>query len=337
MKKSILLLLFVVSLILSACQTPTENIENFLSITVTTYNDAETLESGMVTTVYSLGLENNEIENKWSFERSAQYPLAVYSKYDNSVYYTQRVDNDVSGKGDQLFSKSLTTGETLQLSEDMFGINYIVPLNADQIVYVAAKKQSRILSVFLYDKNTDSTTMANLPKDMSIQLLSYNAFTGKLIGSGRFENEELAAAEVSNQGKGQRFIPPNHYIFDFTEFNDVKLLYKTENMLIQRLASDSDNNILFTQADTYRGWEPEFYTYHYNVKKNKLKPLENLDASLYISEFLYCADDNLYFIGVDEFNEEQNPRGIYSYNLSTKEIKLIFTSEDGWINNFCLF
>ena len=104
MKKSILLLLFVVSLILSACQTPTENIENFLSITVTTYNDAETLESGMVTTVYSLGLENNEIENKWSFERSAQYPLAVYSKYDNSVYYTQRVDNYVSGKGDQLFS-----------------------------------------------------------------------------------------------------------------------------------------------------------------------------------------------------------------------------------------
>ncbi|MGN0494372.1 MAG: lipoprotein [Acutalibacteraceae bacterium] len=333
MKKIIFILIF--TLILSACQTPKSR-ENYLSITVTSYNDGVTPESGMTTTVYCLDLKSNEIENKWSFERSAQYPLAVYSRYDNSVYYTQRVEDYKNGKGDQLFSKNLTTGEMLQLSTDIFGINYIVPLDADRIVYVAAKKQSHILSVFLYDKKTDSTTMANLPEDMSIQLLSYNAFTGKLIGSGRFETEERAAAEISNQGRGQRFIPPDHYIFDFTEFDDVKLLYKTENMLIQRLASDSDKNIIFTQADTNRGWEPEFFTYHYDVKKNKLKPLENLDASLYINEFLFCADDRLYFIGVDEFNEEENPRGIYSYNLSTKETKLLFTSENGWINNFTL-
>lgn len=92
MRKSFLLLLLIITLILSACQTREKN---YLSITVTSYNDGVTPESGMVTTVYSLGLEN-----KWSFERSAQYPLAVYSKYDNSVYYTQRVDDDANTGGE---------------------------------------------------------------------------------------------------------------------------------------------------------------------------------------------------------------------------------------------
>lgn len=313
-------------------QTDARNNSPYLSITVTAYNDGATAESGMVTTVYSLDLESNKVEKVWSFERTAQYPLATYSRHDNSVYYTQRVENDETGKGDQLFSKNLSTGEILQVSEELFGVNYIVPLDADRIVYVAAEKQSHILSVFLYDKRTKRTTMADLPGDMSIQRLSYNALTGQLIGGGRYETEERAAADASNQGMGQRFVPPDYYIYDFTDFDDIQLLYKTENRQLQRLASDTDGHIIFTQSDTDRAWDAVFSTHRYDVEENTLETLDNLDASLYISEFLFCTEDNWYFIGVDASDR----RGIYAYDLSAKETRLLFTSEDGWINNFLL-
>lgn len=313
-------------------QTDARNSSPYLSITVSEYNNGATAENDMIITVYSLDLVSNKVENVWSFARTAQYPLATYSRYDNSVYYTQRVENDETGKGDQLFSKNLSTGEILQMSEELFGVNYIIPLDADRIVYVAAEKQSRILSVFLYDKKTKQTTMAELPDDMSIQRISYNTLTGRLIGSGRYETEERAAADASNQGMGQRFVPPDHYIYDFTDFDNIQLLYKTENRQLQRVASDTDGHIIFTQSDTYRAWDPVFSTYRYDVEENTLETLENLDASLYIGEFLFCTEDNWYFIGVDASDR----RGIYAYDLSTKETRLFFTSEDGWINNFLL-
>ena len=309
-----------------------EQSDRYLSITVTSYKDGSTPQNGMTTTVYGLDIESNETEEKWSFERSAQYPLAVYSKYDNSVYYTQQVENEKTGKGDPVFAKNLSTGAVTQVSEDVFGVNYIVPLDADRIVYVAAEKQSHILSVYLYDKKTKCTTTADLPDDMSIQRLSYNTVTGKLIGSGRFEKEERAAADASNQGRGQRFIPPDHYIYDLTDFDNIQLLYKTHNGMIQRLASDGDGNVIFTLADTYRGWNPTFATYSYDVDTDALKPLENLDASLYIGDFLFCDNNRLYMIAVDP----SDVRGVYSYDLETKETTLLFTSEDGWINNFVL-
>lgn len=313
-------------------RTDVENDSPYLSITVSAYNDGATAESGIVTTVYSLDLESNKVDMKWSFDETAQYPLAAYSRHDNSLYYTQRVENDETGKGDQLFSKNLSTGEVLQVSEELFGVNYIVPLDTDRIVYVAAEKQSRVLSVFLYDKKTKRTTMADLPDDMSIQLLSYNALTGQLIGSGRYETEERAAADASNQGKGQRFVPPDYYIYDFTDFDNIQLLYKTENRQLQRLASDTDGHIIFTQSDTDRFWGAAFSTHRYDVKGNTLETLDNLDASMYIGEFLFCAEESWYFIGVDAADS----RGIYAYDLSTKAIRLLFTSENGWINNFIL-
>ena len=313
-------------------QTDAGSSSPYLSITVSAYNDGATEESGVVTTVYSLDLESNKVEKVWAFENTSQYPLATYSRHDNSVYYTQRVENDETGKGDQLFSKNLSTGEILQMSEELFGVNYIVPLDADRIVYVAAEKQSHILSVFLYNKKTKRTTTADLPDDMSIQRLSYNTLTGRLIGSGRYEMEERAAADASNQGMGQRFIPPDYYIYDFTDFDNIHLLYKTENRQLERLASDADGHIIFTQTDTDRAWGAVFSTHWYDVEENTLKTLENLDASLYIGEFLFCTENNWYFIGVDE----SDCRGIYAYDLSTKATRLLFTSEDGWINNFLL-
>ena len=108
-------------------QTDAGSSSPYLSITVSAYNDGATEESGVVTTVYSLDLESNKVEKVWAFENTSQYPLATYSRHDNSVYYTQKVENGKTGKGDQLFAKNLSTGEILQMSEELFGVNYIVP------------------------------------------------------------------------------------------------------------------------------------------------------------------------------------------------------------------
>lgn len=335
----LIIVVLIVTLFLSACQMPQEPTDaessHYFSVTVTTDDGQATAEGGMVTTVYEVDLSNGETKEKWSFVRTAQYPLAAYSQYDNCVYYTQKVDSD-EGKGDQLFCKNLLTGDVVALTEDLFGVNYIIPLDAERIAYVAAKKQSHLLGLYVYDKSTSETVKADLPEDMSIQRVSYNAVTGKLIGSGRFEKEERAAADLSNQGEGQKFIPPDHYIYDFTDVNDVKLLYKTERMSVERLASDSNNQLLFTLSDTDRGWNPSFETFSYDIEDKTHTPIENLDAQMYISEFLFCKEDILYFIGVDERNTTNNSRGIYAYNLSTKETHLVFTSKDGWINNFIL-
>ena len=75
----------------------------YLSVLVTSYDTNET----MIMDVNYLDAANKNVEKVAQINYTSQYPLSVYDKKHDIVYYSARVD-DNDTKGDQLFSYDIS-------------------------------------------------------------------------------------------------------------------------------------------------------------------------------------------------------------------------------------
>ena len=112
-------------IIVSGCQNKnidkiTEAESYYISFTV---NKNENNSLKMYINTYDM--ENGQIECKNKIPYTAQYPLGVYDKKNNQVYYSSKVHD----KYDELFVKDLNTNKKKQLTNSFFAINYIFPIN----------------------------------------------------------------------------------------------------------------------------------------------------------------------------------------------------------------
>jgi hypothetical protein len=311
-------------------------LKGYLSISVTEYNNGINTDNGMTTHYYCYDLTTSKTTMIKDIPYTSQYPLGVYDRADNTLYYSAQVIDKKSGKGDQLFSCNLKTGKIKQLSNDIFAINYIIPTK-DKIITVAAPKGMRQNKVAYYDRKSGKFIYANKKDDFNTELMSYNPFTGKLLATNYYMKQMDDAMYKSNVDQ-TKITMPNYYIYDYTDIDKPKLLFTTKNMMINRIASSNQGDILYTQADDFPELYPKYYTYFYNPKTSKAKPVENIASQLQLSNFLFYNDDKnqTLFIGVSPSDDTKYPRGIYSYDLKTKELKLLFTSKTGFINNFTM-
>ena len=74
-----------------------------MSVLVTSYDTNET----MIMDVNYLDAANKNVEKVAQINYTSQYPLSVYDKKHDIVYYSARVD-DNDTKGDQLFSYDIS-------------------------------------------------------------------------------------------------------------------------------------------------------------------------------------------------------------------------------------
>lgn len=142
---------------------------DYLSVTVTKEYDSNQI-SGLETSVFALNFKDGEYignELMYSFPYSAQYPLALYDKSRDSVFYTSR---DVSGMGDQIFQYNVKDKTTKQLTYSLFGANYIVPLNDKEIFIVAAPLDAELVTLQPYVYNFDKEQLIQIQWDYDLSI-----------------------------------------------------------------------------------------------------------------------------------------------------------------------
>ena len=129
----------------------TQNPADYISFTVsymTAYDEANDLLS---MTVYEYNLQSKEVSEVFSFPYNTHYPLGVYDKKTNSVYYTKEKNNNSYKNqrrgGDQIYVYNLTTGSDTMLTEDLLAVNHIVPV--DGAVFFVAARESNASSLSL--------------------------------------------------------------------------------------------------------------------------------------------------------------------------------------------
>ncbi len=60
----------------------------YLSITETSYNNGQNTADGMTITELMYDLDDGKLEEIASVAYTSQYPLAIYSREDNILYFT---------------------------------------------------------------------------------------------------------------------------------------------------------------------------------------------------------------------------------------------------------
>ena len=308
------------------------HLKGYLSFTTTEYNNGINQDGGITTNFYCYDLETKKITKI----KGIPYASGVYDRGENMLYFSAEVKDNKNGKGDQLFSYDLNTKKTKQLTNDIYAVNYIIPMK-DKIATFSVQKGKQPMKVAYYDKKTGKFIYVNVKDDLNSELMSYNPFTGKLLVTSYYQKQMYDALDKANKEQ-KKIIMPDYYIYDYTDINKPKLLFTTKNMMINRIASNNQGDILYTQANDFSEHQPEYFSYLYNPKTSKSKLVENIASQLQLSRFLFYSDNKnqVFFIGVGSTNDQTYPRGIYSYDFGTKELKLIYTSKTGQIYDFTM-
>jgi hypothetical protein len=309
-----------------------ENIE-YLSITET-YED---YSGTMLSNVNLINLEGNGVNDTkvHTVEYASQYPLTVYDKQNDIIYYSERVyvDDDY---GDQLFSYNIETKESVQLTDNIYAINYIYPVG-DYIYMLGAMQNTHYLTIMKYDLNTKEFSVFDNDSKWNFDLLIYDVYGDRLYATACDAKEEEDCRESYNSRPEEEYddnyVPPDYTIFEFgSDFYNPKQILHTENKYIRRIGATPDNRLFVTFADTLPVMNPTYESYYLDLKTDKLEDAPDIDNAAYVTEFVYFFPDGskIYFIGADP---ESDTRGLCSYDTESKIVKLLYKSDVGYINN----
>ncbi|MDR0880481.1 MAG: hypothetical protein LBN09_07250 [Clostridioides sp.] len=327
----------------------------YLSITATSYDNGKDPDGGMTTSTYIYDLETKKLENKraGAVEYTSQYPLSVYDKSNNTIYYTA---SDESGKRDEVFSYNLGTMERKQLTTELFAVNYILPYK-DNILIVGVKRFERELKPFLLDKSTNKLNSLKTPEGFDCWTAHYNPITKKTILQGWIQSErERLTSEFGYDKKKLKdsgYKLPKTYFYELVD-NELKLYFEDIYRETENISTDLSGNIIYADysyKDIHKipdGHIRTWYTWRKGSDKVPAKtdlfsegstsdyPSEEIT---YVSkEFYYLNENTIIFLGYPR-DKNEDSYGIYAYDIKKNEYKTIIESEEelgGYINNFTL-
>lgn len=238
---------------------------------------------------------------------TAQYPLTVYDKVKEKVYYTSKVKNC-----DQVFEYDIKTKNHKQLTDSLSAINYIIPYE-DTLLIIAVPKGSNMITLqpFLYKDNT--LTDIAWDKDFNVSTLFYDLQSSDFILSGYSSSEDWR--RIENQDKKEYIAPPN-YIYHLEKDGKQKSkIYETNNGNINSIAANED--YIYTTNDINEDIV--------KIDKRKGELSETIEVPSY--RLFYVTNDELmYYYSNDE---------IYTYDLNSKKKTILCTikTETSAINN----
>lgn len=304
----------------------------YLSVLVTSYDTNET----MIMDVNYLDANNKNVEQVAQINYTSQYPLSVYDKKHDIVYYSARVD-DNDTKGDQLFSYDISKKTSTQLTTDIYAINYIYPVD-DAVYLIVAMKGTHHLTLAKYVIDTKEFLVYDSQGKWNFELMTYDVYSGRIFATACLVEEQNKALDDANEA-GVKYIAPDYTLFEFTDdFYNPEIIMQTDKKLIRRMASRPDGKMFITLAESIPEWDPDYFSYILDTDSKELTPTYDIDEIMFVTEFFYYLDDdsNVYFIGVDK-EKDNSIRGLYKFNLDSREIEMIMSTDEGFMNSCFVF
>ena len=202
--------------------------------------------ASLKTKIFEFNIDDEVVNLVGQFAYNAQYPLGVYSRENNKMYYSAKAEN---GHGDQLWEYDVETEKRTQLTDVIYAINYIVPVG-DSIYLVAwcYDNPDGALCFYRYDINGKSLELLYDDLNFNIGVLSYNPENDEFMFAGDDVVETKRRLEV--QSDEYPFYEPANNVYSMKD-NEISLVFSTEdNEDIGSLAMN-DKYILYRTTSTF--------------------------------------------------------------------------------------
>ncbi|MDP1513414.1 hypothetical protein Q8I65_25130 [Paenibacillus ottowii] len=302
----------------------------YLSMTYTEYVNGKNADQGMVMRVMTYDLSSKKMTKLADVPYTSQYPLSVVSLPDHKIYYSA----DVGNKGDQLFSYDLNTKKNEQLTDNLFAINDIVPTTPDgPLVLVAVKKGERILKTMFYNKETRTMqVMHDENQDEHTWSITYNPAKKAIYNSQYSDKEQRREFDIASK-KDTNSRPADNKL---TEINCItkqeRLILTLKKEKITSMTSSNDKLLLVTTNLSNFGNTVYSLVDIATGKRTKIK------LPILSRQFVYMSPDGkgVYYLGSASEKNEDEGRGVYYYDFTSKTQTPIFIQKEGFINNFML-
>lgn len=326
-----------------------ENQENaadvYLSITETRWNNGTDSSDGMTILEFVYEPDSGVLEEIGRVAYTSQYPLAVYSRGDDVIYFT--ADEETGNNRDQVYCLDRKTGVVYRLTDDLFAVNYIIPTQ-NQVIIVAVSTTENILRPYIYEKAAGEVYQIEVYKDFVVKYCSYNPLTERVFLGGFLDSERYAANEefcaYVNENGLDYFTTPatpmDGYIFELVDGykTPVQILHMKERGVEKGLPSDEEGNLYLQLSFTspLALFDPVTESQVFHIATGELTASDYFDElPLTISSYNKYGED-YYILGAGEGENCSYPRGIYRYRPGERPELIYQAAEDGFINQFTL-
>lgn len=316
MKKAIILCLSFFLLCACTIQSDYEKelSKYYLSLTSSSQIDENTV--GVENQIFDF--ENKKQTTHEKYQLTAQYSLAVYDDKEHAILYSAKDQNN----DDQVYFYDVKTKKTTQLTDFLWGINYIIPRDEDYIV-VGAKQKTHILALWSIHKKTHTIKQIEIPhdkyNDMYAWQVAYIPQTNDLViqaTSDSLEYELMDKWNSQDEHEGEDLnIPFLHYIY---RDNKMEYLFTIEMPKGNGLVSNGKQILVAIQSQDHGN---QLISYDLETKKQtKLEKVTGLGRVFYLDnkgEYLYAflngiVRKNIY-TGKEEWLD-YNFKDAYYYN-----------------------
>lgn len=329
MKKiKIISMILILCMLCSACGWTSEEVapihtENteinklspYLSITRSFYSEES--ESGMGSRCFFYDIKEKKLEQKGTVSYTSSHPLTLYSTRNDKIYYSAFSGE---GKGNQIYLDNNETGE--KKTDQFCDFNYLIQCGeqyfmAAELLHhyciepIVCDAEFQNCSRVMFDKKDDRFTwmVSTVPKENKIVFSHYS------------DNEMREANDVEGGNA-----PSKIAMLDL-ETKKTETVYETK-YYIDGIACEGKKLILSCAPNGFTTRQKhKIYEVNLDTKKSV-----RLKLPFYIVDQMALYDNILYFLGW-----KGDTRGIYAYNLTTKEYDVIMEEvEDEFINGFSL-
>ena len=280
----------------------------YLSITESYYSDEKKEEMKSKVIIY----DTLNTKCMGSVPYTSQYPLTLYSKDDNNIFYTA-----YSGKGDQVYDNKFKR----KLTKDFCAFNYITKCG-DKFFSIATYLKHNGLEPLIFDSNfseykqliedkNDDIITWSMAVDYKKHIVFFSTYSSK---------EDRKMLDIDRVAKSTVYA---YYI----DTEKIEKIYSTDMNIIGMAASEG--KIYFTVSEKAVPEDNDYRTYYYDID-NKKESEFKFDAR--VSGNMEIIDNKMYFLGY-----VNKKRGIFSVDLKTKNTTpVMFQDENEFINGFSL-
>lgn len=308
--------------------------EGYISLAATTYDDPKNTNGPMSIHVFCYDLSAGKATEVCKIPYLSQYPLAVYDKRDDYVYYSSK--SAVKGeKGDQLFSHDLRTGETVQLTHDVFAINDIIP-GKDSVYLSAAKIKTNNVVPVVVNKSSKAVKYISIRGDMDIKKLAFDPYGNQVYVACQSMNAEYIALDKYNNDHHEntkKYIPADTGVYSLDLNQSVlRPVLTLKQNTVYRMAGRNNQLYYVSGTDEVMEDAASEKIYHYDIHSNKVTAVDGLGEKGNMGDTLYYSKDGskIYYL-------REGPRELVEHDLKSKKTSVLFSFEQGYINNFVLF
>ena len=269
----------------------------------------------------------------FEIEYTSQYPLGYYDKANNLIYYTKSVllDQSTDTSGDQIFVTDLNTNTEKQLTEDLFAVNYIIPVE-NQLLFVARPQKSNVLQLGSLNLNTGELTYwgsEDTIDDTNIETISVDQKNKKIYVSAYSDAERRYNVLHQDGPAGKNnFKMPLHSVYKIDySFEKYRVLFSKNEWI--RTILTTDNVVAAFSDKQYNEADVPSTLIRYSLTDNTVTETAWDTYRLQIGDANYSSDGTLIY-SIADIN---NKRGLYKYSLVSKEFSEIFIQSNGFLNN----